>query len=700
MIMSGPDVPSSKVTTEHLSKLAYVYVRQSCFAQVIQHGESTELQYSLVERAVQLGWPRDRVKVIDEDLGKSGSSVEGRQGFQQLIAEIGLGLVGLVLSWDASRLARNNSDWHQLLELCSLFGTLIADGESLYDPRTYSDRLLLGLSGMMSEAELHQLKLRLQAGARNKAERGELRLPLPVGLVRLRDGEVILHPDEEAQARIRLVFHKFRELGTAKAVVRYLRREELPLPSRPLRGPAPHEVVWKPARNSAVLCILKNPAYAGAYVYGRTTHDSTRRKPGRPHTGIIRRPIDKWPVLIHNAYPAYITWEEFLSNQAQLQANQNRYQENKRGVPRKGQALLQGILLCGRCGARMRLRYSGSHGEFPVYECDYAQSQYGGSRCQEVRALALDAEVEHLVLEALTPDQIGIALAALEQLEQEYASLRQQRQLRLERALYEAERVRRQYDAVEPENRLVARTLERLWEEKLRDVEKAEQEYQIWLQQHRLELTPTDRQEILALGEDLPKLWNAGGTTPADRKQILRLLIKEVIADQHRARGQVWFQINWQTGATSEHWYARRVRSYEEYAHLEVVRERVRELNAEQKMDSEIAAILNAEGFRTARDRPFSNEIIWLLRQQWNVPPVKPNGPNPLRWEDGTYSVEGAAAAIGVFPGTIYKWLRCGRLQGHQLAKGMPWKILLTQEEIASLQDYVQRVRRSKKEVS
>ncbi len=698
--MFGVDRSGSKITTEHLAKLAYIYVRQSSLEQVIRHRESTDLQYQLVDRAVQLGWPRERVKVIDEDLGKSGASATERSGFQRLIAEIGLGRVGLVLSFDASRLARNNRDWYQLLELCSVFGTLIADSERVYDPALYTDRLLLGLSGMMSEAELHQLKKRLQTGAWNKAARGELRKPLPVGLVYLSSGEVILHPDEEVQARIRMVFEKFRELKVAKAVMRYFQGENLLLPSRPLRGPAPHEVVWQPVRSSMVLAILKNPAYAGAYVYGRQTKDPSRRKPGHPHSGIVRRPIDEWPIVIHNVYPAYITWETFLANQAQLTANQSHYREDRPGTPKKGQALLQGILRCGRCGARMRLRYSGDQGEFPVYECSYAHSEYGAPRCQEVRGLGLDAEVERLVLEALAPDKIALALAALEALEEEYAALKRQRELHLERLRYEAERAKRQYDAVEPENRLVARTLEKRWEEKLRALEKAEQEYQIWVEQQRLELTSADRQDIIALGSDLPQVWRAPSTTAADRKQILRFLIKEVIVDQKRAHGKVWFQINWQTGAISEHWYTRRVRSYADHAHFERIQQRIRELHAEQKLDDEIAAALNAEGFRTTKRCPFDNKTIWLLRKEMGLPAVKPNGPHPTCWEDGTYSVDGAAQAIGVFSGTIYKWLRTGRLEGHQLRKGTPWKVILTAEDINELQNYVKRVRRSKKEAS
>ena len=697
--MIRPELLGSKVSTEHQAKLAYVYVRQSSLGQVTRHQESTDLQYHLVERAVELGWPRERVKVIDEDLGKSGSSASERQGFQHLLAEIGLGRAGLVLSFDASRLARNNRDWYQLLELCSVFGALIADSDRVYDPGLYTDRMLLGLSGMMSEAELHQLKRRLHAGAWNKAQRGELRKPLPVGLVRLRSGEIIIHADQEVQARIRLVFAKFRELKVANAVMRYLRAQDLLLPSRPLRGPAPHEVIWQPARSSMVLAILKNPAYSGTYVYGRQTKDPTRRQPGHPYSGIVRRPIDEWPIVIHNVYPAYITWEEFLANQAQLEANQNRYREERIGVPKKGQALLQGIVRCGRCGALMRLRYSGPQGEFPVYECVYAYAEYGAPRCQEVRGLGLDAEVECLLLKTLEPDQVSLALAALEELEQEYASLKRQRELHLERLRYETMRAQRQYDAVEPENRLVARTLEKRWEGKLRELEKAEREFQRWIGQQRLTLSPTDRKDILAVGADLPKVWHAPSTTAADRKRIIRFVIKEVIVDQKRARGKVWFQINWQTGATSEHWYTRRVHSYDQHAHLDELQQRIRELHAQQKMDKEIAATLNEEGFRTTKRGLFNNKTIWLLRQRMGLPPVKPNGPHPVQWDDGSYSVASAAEVIGVFPGTIYKWLRTGRLKGQQLRKGTPWKIHLTPKKISELREYVQRVRRSKKEV-
>jgi len=366
--MSPLHPETTAISTEQLARYACVYVRQSTPGQVVRHGESTELPYALVDRAVALGWPRDRIHLIDDDLGHSAAA-QGRTGFEHLITEISLAHVGIVLSLDASRLARNSSDWHRRVELCALFGTLIADGERVYDPRTYHDRLLLGLSGIMSEAELHQLKLRLHAGARHKAERGQLRLPLPVGLVRLPDGTVSLDPDAEIQARIRLVFRTFADLGSARAVLRYLQQAGLPLPVRRRQGPEPHPVVWEPARHSRILSMLKNPAYAGAYVYGRSRVDPSRRRAGQPHSGTVHRPLGEWPVCLHDAHPAYITWAEFLHNQAQLRDNQSRYYQAQPGAPRNGAALLQGIVRCGRCGGWMYLSYQGQRGAYPVYRC-------------------------------------------------------------------------------------------------------------------------------------------------------------------------------------------------------------------------------------------------------------------------------------------------------------------------------------------
>lgn len=699
MLTMSNDV-NERVTTAHRAKLAYVYVRQSSPAQVRQHQESTELQYQLVNRAADLGWPRERITVIDDDLGKSGASSTERQGFQRLIAEIGLGKAGLVLSLDASRLARNNRDWHQLLELCSIFGALIADGERLYDPGAYHDRLLLGLSGIMSEAELHQLRLRLHQGELQKAARGELRMPLPAGLARGSAGEIVLNPDEQVQARLRLVFGLFQTLQSAKAVMRELRRNDLALPVRPLQGPAPHRVVWVPADSSRVLQILKNPSYAGAYVYGRRRQDPLRRRSDSAHSATVQVPVEQWAVCLQDAHPGYIGWEEFMANLKRLASNVASHAASRPGSPRKGAALLQGIAVCGQCGRHMGLRYSGPHGDYPVYTCTADKHSDGSPLCQEVRALPVDALVEQLLLDALEPDQIALAVEAVGELQAQARQLEQQWALKRERARYEAERAQRQYDVVEPENRLVARSLERVWEERLRQLEAVEQAYEAWRREQSTALDAAERDEVLRLAQDLPRVWQSA--TPQEHKRILRLVVREVVLDQKREPGMVWLQIRWQTDAVTEHCLQRRVHSYTDCATSGVLERRICELNAAGKLDHEIAAALNAEGIMSARGVPFDHGTVYLLRKQWNIRTAKINGvePNPLRWPDGSYSVQGAADVLGITPQTVFKWLRDGRLQGHQLKKGQPWQITLRTREIRALRTQVQRSSRSKKEAS
>ena len=700
-MLIAANVADERLTTAHRAKLAYIYVRQSSVNQVRQHQESTEMQYRLVDRAVGLGWPHERVQVIDEDLGKSGAGGVDRHGFQKLITEIGLGNAGLVVSLDASRLARNNRDWHQLLELCSVFGVLIADGERLYDPRAYHDRLLLGLSGIMSEAELHQIRMRLHLGERQKAGRGELRLPLPAGLAYDRAGATILNPDEEVQARLHLVFAKFRELQSARGVMRYLRRNGLPLPVRPVLGPSPHDVVWREADSARVRNILQNPTYAGAYVYGRRQKDPSRCRPGSV-TGTVKVAIADWAVCLQVAHPGYIGWEEFMANQRRLTGNATRYEAGHAGVPRKGSALLQGIAICGRCGRRMSLRYTGPKGDYPVYCCRSDRDQQGSALCQEVRALPVDTLVERVLLDALAPDRIAIALAAVGQLEEESRQLERQWTLRRERARYDAERARRQYDAVEPENRLVARSLERAWEEKLRAVEVIEQEHARWQSGEPLVIGAADRARLQVLGENLPRIWHAATTAAADRKRILRFIVREVVLDQKRAPGQVWLNIVWQTGATSEYRLQRRVHTYRDYIDLERLRQRITELNGARKMDGEIAAILNQEGFVAARGCAFKGENVWLLRTRWGIPAVKINGvsANPMRWPDGSFSIQGVAAELGITSQTVFDYLARGLLAGHQLTKGQPWQIDLSDEQISRLRAHVRHTKRSRKEAS
>ena len=666
-MLSVGGVTDERIGTAHRAKLAFIYIRQSTADQVRQHQESTTAQYRLVDRAAGLGWPRERITVIDDDLGKSGTSSAERQGFQRLMAEIGLGKAGLVVSLDASRLARNNRDWHQLLELCSIFGVLLADSERLYDPAAYHDRLLLGLSGIMSEAELHQIRLRLHQGEWQKAARGELRLPLPAGLVWERDDRIALHPDEEVQARLHFVFEKFRELQSAKAVMRELQRHGLMLPARPLRGPAPQEVVWVAADSARVLHILHNPAYAGAYVYGRRRRDPTRRRTPLGRGATVKVALERWPICLRDAHPGYIGWEEFVANQARLAGNVARHDAGQSGVARRGKALLQGIVVCGRCGRRMGVRYSGPHGDYPVYHCSADLAGAGQPRCQEVRALAVDTACERILLETLTPEGITLAVAAVGQLEAEAKALEHQWALRRERARHEAERARRQYDKVEPENRLVARTLERAWEERLRDVEAVEQAYEAWRRTH-----PDRSRRAAPRGTRHGKGSRARlrGATAEERRRICASSSLRSCSIRSGAR----------IGVGAHRLAGRRHQRAQAPPFCRAM------LNAPTPNCWNVGFGVERGRHDGLRDRlhpkcrgapdcawtPFTGGTVQLLRKRWDILTVKINGVAPAPLARRQLFGEGAAAALAS-RADVFKWLRKGRLLGRQRIEGQSW---------------------------
>jgi hypothetical protein len=470
----------------------------------------------------------------------------------------------------------------------------------------------------------------------------------------------------------------------------YLAQEQLLIPARPPRGPAPHDTIWTLPKSSTILRIVHNPAYAGAYVHGQRTFDPARQRLGE-------LPVEQWPICIQNVYPAYISWETYLANRKRLQTNRNLYSRDGHGVPGKGKALLQGIIVCGCCGRHMGVGYSGPRGDYPVYRCAADARDYGGKCCQEVRGPGIDAAVEQLVLAALEPDRIRLAVDALEQLELEAKALDTQWQLRLERVRFEAHRAQRQYQAVEPENRLVARHLEQLWEEKLRGVEATEQEYTTWRHEHRAEITAEERHAILAIGENLSSVWYAPTTTMADRKHLLRLVVKEIIADQRRLPGKLWFQINWQTGAGSTHEIVRYGVSYHHYIDGQRIEARIRQLYAARKTDKQIAATLNAEGYRTTRGGAFNPQTVWLLRKGWNLASVKVGEmtADGLRWRDGAYTIRGVMLALGVEKSTVHRWVQQGRLHGHHDGPYMPWRFTLTQHQLRTLRRRVRRKGRS-----
>lgn len=543
------EYPSEKVPAWQRDRLAVVYVRQSTAQQVLDHQESTRLQYGLTRRAERFGWAPDRILVIDDDLGKSGSSASGRAGFQRLVSEVSLDHVGIIFGVEISRLARSNADWHRLLELCALFRTLIADLDGIYDPTHYNDRLLLGLKGTMSEAELHILKQRMHQGRLSKARRGELSFALPVGYVWRSPGEVGFDPDEQVREVVRLIFRKFEEVGTLGGVLRYLARHDIRLGVRVREGPGKGELVWRRPNRVTLQTILKHPIYAGAYVYGRRRVDPRRQHPGRPKTGRVVSAPNEWLALLPDRVPAYLSWEQYEANQARLRANRARVEAL--GAVRPGAALLAGLVVCARCACRLGVHYDGSGGRH-TYECAARRTHYGGPACQHVPGACLDRFVSEQVLAALEPAALEVSLAAVDHLEEERASLDRLWQQRLERARCEAERAARQYHAVDPDHRLVARTLERAWEEKLLAQQNLAEEYHRFRRQQPRVLTAAERDAIRHLAADIPALWDAPTTTAADRKEIIRQIVDRVVVDAQGPSERVRVRIDWVGGGQTE----------------------------------------------------------------------------------------------------------------------------------------------------
>lgn len=514
-----------KISPRHRDRQAVVYVRQSSLRQVEQNRESTRLQYALADRACRLGWPREQIVVIDEDLGRSGAAGVDRPGFQRLVAEVGLGHVGLVLGIEVSRLARSCRDWHQLLEMCALFDTLIGDADGLYDPSTYNDRLLLGLKGTMSEAELHILKGRMHEGRRAKAERGELVLGLPRGYVLKPSGEVAFDPDEGVRQVIALVFAVFERRRSVSGVLGYLVDHAILLPDRVRAGPSKGEVCWNRPSRATLADMLRHPAYAGAYVYGRRRYDARLRRPGQPHSGRrFQRDPQAWAVLHRGALPAYIAWEAFERNQEQMALNRTRHS----GIPRGGTALLGGLVACGVCGRRMFTTYT-ENGREARYVCHQLAVAFGEPRCQSISAHCVDACVAAAMLDALTPGAIAVSLQVAEDLDLERQRLHDQWKQRLERAAYATALARRRYESVDPSNRLVARTLEQDWETALADEDRLAAEHRRILEREPERLSEAERQAVQRLAADIPALWHAASTTARDRQAIARLMLERVV---------------------------------------------------------------------------------------------------------------------------------------------------------------------------
>ena len=664
----------AKITPTHTQRAAYVYIRQSTPAQVEHHRESTARQYALAARARELGWAPEQVVVIDEDLGLSGASGAPRAGFVRLTTEVALGHVGLILGLEVSRLARNNADWYRLLDLCGLTDTLIGDSDGVYHPALFNDRLVLGLKGTMSEAELHILRARLDGGIRNKAARGELRRGLPVGLVwGEADGEVRFHPDAAVTGALHTVFERFAELGSVRQVWLLFRSQGL---SFPLQAHARSTIRWVAPTYTAIHHVLTNPVYAGAYAYGKTRAERSVDAQGNVQTRLRRVPMSAWAVLLPEHHPGFLDWETFLANQARIDANVHPQPHQAGGALREGPALLQRLATCGHCGRRLHTHYSGRTAT-PGYHCAGKTIVNGrGLYCLNVGGVQIDQAVAAAFLEAVTPAALAATLVAAQSLEAEHDAALRQWRLAVERARYEAERAERRYRTVEPENRLVARGLEADWETRLRELTAAEVELRRREQAHPRVLSPDQRQRLAALGADLQTVWTAATTTARDRKELLRTLLEEVIVTVERAQSQAHLTLRWRGGTvtTREVHLPRshppRIRTDEDTLAL------LQRL-AVHYPDAVIAGILNRQGRTTVHGERFTAHHVGCLRRYRHIPRCVP----PTDRAAGELvTIKKAAALLGLAPSTIHRWLNDGFLAGEQVTPGAPWQIRLTDE--------------------
>jgi DNA invertase Pin-like site-specific DNA recombinase len=671
--------------------MAIVYVRQSTQHQVLEHRESTARQYALADRAIALGWPAAAVEVIDEDQGRSGSSAEGRSGFQRLLAAVSSDRVGIILGLEMSRLARSCKDWHALLELCAIYRTLLADADGLYDPSQYNDRLLLGLKGTMSEAELHILKSRLQQGMWNKAERGEVLNHPPIGYVRTPAGDFVIDPDEQVQSVVRIVFDQFTRRGSVNGLLRWLAHHDVKLPVRPHFGMNRGELEWRRANRVTLLGMLRHPIYAGAYRWGHRELDPRKKVPGRPTTGRTFKAHDECRVLIRDRFPAYVTWDEFENNQQKLEENSSL--SKLLSAPRHGPSVLAGLVVCGRCGRRMLVGYNNTGGASKTktlrYSCLRDAIDYGEEKCQSLSGAALESLVVERLLQVVSPASLELSLAAAEDIERERQQLDDHWQQRLARSCYEVEQARRQYAAVDPDHRLVARELERRWDEALRADDRLQADYARFQQDSPKQLSQHERAQIQALAEDLPALWRADSTTPEDRQTIARLLLEQVTVTVEGNTDRVDVELRWAGGFVSRHTLSRPVQTYEQLSNYDELITRIDTLRGEHKTLADIAAKLNAEGFHPPkRSRQFTPAILsrFLRERGVRIGPLPRSVSDNGHLQADEWWLADLAAELAMPTATLHRWQRVGWVTSRKVTEaGGRWAIYADADELVRL---------------
>lgn len=680
-----------KILPHHLKRPALVYVRQSTQQQVLNNTESTERQYALKERAVLLGWPADRVVIVDDDQAKSGRSAQQRGGFAFVLQQIANDQAGIVLGLEMSRLTRSCKDWHHLLETCAIFDTLLADHDGVYDPSNANDRLLLGFKGAMSEAELHTLRGRLYENLLNKARRGEAFNHPPIGYVKSPKGDFEIDPDEQVQAAVRLVFEQFDRQGTAYGVLRYLVGHQLRLPVRPIKGQQRGQLEWHRPSRTTLHAMLTHPIYAGFYRWGYRTTDPRRQRPERPRSGCVTRPASECLVLLPGRCPAYISEERFRANQQRLK--DNRSSQQTRGAARRGPSLLGGLLVCARCGCRLMVNYTDG-GRNLRYCCARAQTAYAEKECQSLSGWRLDRFISEQVLAALEPAALELHLAAAADIERQRQRLHQQWQQRLERARYQADLAARQYGNVDPANRLVAGELERRWEAALGELQSLQDDYQLFCAEQPARLSAAEREQIRALAADIPRLWEADTTTAADRKNVVRLLIERVEVQVQGQTEQVDVAIHWAGGFASRHRLTRTVNRYEQLADYQRLRARVEQLRQQGKSMQEVAHCLNAEGFHPAkRAERFTGGMVGGFLTRFCKKDASPGADEARRaLRKGEWLLGDLARHLGMPQSTLHRWRRAGWLRARKLAvPGGLWAIMASGTEgrrLAQLRHY------------
>lgn len=686
-----PNLLSPKLNKIHFDRLAIVYVRQSSPHQVREHRESTALQYALVDRAIDLGFHANQVIVIDEDQAQSGTSIVARTGFQRLLTEVSNDKVGLILGIEMSRLARSCKDWHALLEICAIYQTLLLDTDGVYDPSDHNDRLLLGLKGTMSEAELHLLRNRMYRGLCNKAERGEVLNHAPIGYIRTLNDNFVIDPDEAVQCEVRSIFERFTKWGSISGLLKSLVHDEVQIPVRPHFGNDRGELRWRRPNRVTLLNMLHHPIYAGAYRWGHRDVDARKKIPGRPSTGRTLRDYKDCRVLIQDRFDAYISWEQFEQNQQKLKENSRKGGRFSSPVGR-GESLLAGLLICGRCGRNMSVGYSCNRLR---YTCQRAAIDYGEDICQSLAGSVLDESIGRLLLEAVRPASLEVSLAAASDIAKQRADKVRQWKHRLERIDYETELARRSYAAVDPEHRLVARQLERRWEEKLTEQETLHQDYRRFTADEPSELLASERELIHSLSENIESLWRATTTTSEDRQTIARLLLNRVVVLVNATNEQVEVEVQWAGGFTSHHHVSRPVDSYKHLSNYSELVARILELQSAGTSSAKIAACLNAEGYHPPKrskkfDKSMVTRLLAGLRLERGDPGQSPCDRTHLA--ENEWWLSELAMELKMPVATMHRWVRVGWVQAHKVAQARgQWAIYadaLELERLTKLRDY------------